>query len=161
MTVNGTFCLAKNYEQFLNNCKNAAEKVNITTDWIVANPFDGTFSNEMIQNATNYTKSRISGLIFISDTDISAQRRYNDPKMISRISFNATEQLLSYSFSASDEGVRSPVYIGSIEHHFSQKCYVFDNLLPLLDISTVAFMIMFLVWVMLVYNLRKEQSFPV
>lgn len=72
MTINGTFCFAKNYSQFLDNCKNPAEKLNISTDWIVANPFDGTFSNEMIQNATNYTSSRISGLIFISDTDISA-----------------------------------------------------------------------------------------
>lgn len=99
----------------MDNCKNAAENLNISTDWIVANPFDGTYSNEMIQNATN-TSSRIVGLIFISDTDISAQRRYVNPQMISRISFNDTKELMSYSFQATEDGVTNPVYIGSMDH---------------------------------------------
>lgn len=76
--------------------------------------------------------------------------------MISRIAFNATDKLLSYSFMATDEGVKDPVYVGSIQHSFSQKCYVFDSLIPLLDFSTVSFGIMFLVWILFVYNLRKE-----
>ena len=60
---------------------------NITDNWIVANPFNRTHSNDMIGNGTNYNESRIAGLIFISDTDITATHKYPNPKLIGRIGF--------------------------------------------------------------------------
>lgn len=59
---------------------------NITDNWIVANPFNRTDSNWMINNGTNYTESRIKGLIFISDNDITSQKTYEDPTLIARLS---------------------------------------------------------------------------
>ena len=69
LVLNGTFCFALTYEDYVADCRDAfADKYNITTmNWIVANPFNKTNSNYMIANATNYTESRIRGLIFISD----------------------------------------------------------------------------------------------
>lgn len=84
--MNGTFCYAHSYQEFITNCRDPGlAQHNITDNWIVANPFNRTFSNEMITNATNYTDSRITGLIFVSDSDITAQRRYENPQLISRI----------------------------------------------------------------------------
>ena len=71
---------------------------NITDNWIVANPFNRTNSNTMITNATNYTDSRIGGLIFISDSEITAQRIYTVPELISRISINDGLNLIDYSW---------------------------------------------------------------
>ena len=34
---------------------------------IIINPFDKTESNILIKNATNYTNTKIRGLIFVSD----------------------------------------------------------------------------------------------
>jgi hypothetical protein len=73
-TLNGTFCYATSYSQFVSECKDPGSNstLNITDNWIVANPFDKRESNYMIGNATNYNSSRIIGLIFISDSEITA-----------------------------------------------------------------------------------------
>lgn len=69
----------------------------------MANPFNRTDSNWMINNGTNYTESRIRGLIFISDNDITSQKTYEDPTLIARLpeisSYkNNTQLLQSLSF---------------------------------------------------------------
>jgi hypothetical protein len=79
LTINGTFCFAFTYESFVKDCREPGLLENITDNWIVANPFNRSNSNYMITNATNYTESKIRGLIFISDSDITAQKVYEDP----------------------------------------------------------------------------------
>jgi hypothetical protein len=56
----------------VSECRDPGLKENITDNWIVANFFNRTNSNSMIANATNHTESRISALIFVSDSDITA-----------------------------------------------------------------------------------------
>lgn len=46
-------------------------------------------------------------------------------------------------------------------HTFIERCYVLENLIPFMYVDTIAFFVMFLVWLLFVTNLRKEQSFPV
>lgn len=58
--------------------------MNITDNWIVANPFNRTQSNNMISNGTDYNETRMSGLIFISDNDITSQKTYDHPTLIAR-----------------------------------------------------------------------------
>lgn len=77
----------------MTNCSKPGVAENLTSDWIVVNPFNRTNSNDMIANATNYTHSRIIGLIFISDSDITAQKVYENPKMISRVATSYTLEL--------------------------------------------------------------------
>ena len=74
LNLNGTFCFAETYEEYVSVCREPLlNRTNQTSDWIVANPFNRTNSNDMIKNATNYTESRIAGLIFLSDQEITAQ----------------------------------------------------------------------------------------
>jgi hypothetical protein len=99
--INGTFCYAISYDDYVADCRDPGLKEhNITGDWIVANPFNRTHSNNMIGNATNYTESRIRGLIFISDTDITATHKYPDPKLIGRISSDHDRALQAFTYIA-------------------------------------------------------------
>ena len=70
------------------------------TKWIVANPFIAKNSNAMIKNASsdNYTdveskKSLITGLIFISDQEITSEHMYNPPELIAIAAKNKTQIL--------------------------------------------------------------------
>ncbi len=45
----------------------ALKQYNYSGDWIVVNPFNNNESNLLIKNATNYTATKIVGLIFVSD----------------------------------------------------------------------------------------------
>ena len=80
LKLNGTFCFAETYEEYVSICREPLfNRTKQKSDWIVANPFDRSKSNHMIKHATNYTESRIAGLIFISDKEITAQKRYDYP----------------------------------------------------------------------------------
>ena len=69
------------YENYTRDCLNKTKDPN-NTQWIVANFFNNNVSNEMVKNATNFTKSRIDGIIFISDRDITSERKYDHPRLI-------------------------------------------------------------------------------
>ena len=47
------------------------------------------------------------------------------------------------------------------DHHFVEYCYVFDNLIPIIQTTMVIYSIVILVWCYFVYFLRKEQSMAV
>ena len=48
-----------------------------------------------------------------------------------------------------------------MDHQFIQRCYIFDNLVPLIGFVTFLFVVLLAIWVVFVYNLRKDQAFPV
>ena len=85
MTINGTFCYADKYEDFVTNCQNKTGTIDNTTHWIVANMFSNKNSNDMIKNASKYNESQITGLIFISNQEITSEHRYEHPELIALI----------------------------------------------------------------------------
>ena len=56
----------------------------------------------MITNSSNYNESRIIALIFISDSDITAQNIFASPKLISRVSSIHTQELLYHTYKPND-----------------------------------------------------------
>ena len=48
-----------------------------------------------------------------------------------------------------------------MDHQFIQRCYIFDNLVPLIGFVSFIFVVILAIWIVFVYNLRKDQAFPV
>lgn len=111
----------------------------------------------MIANGTFYNESRMSGLIFISDNDITSQKTYSHPELIARVPSIYEEGLSALTFQAN----QSNHYEVRLEHKFVEYCYVFDSLIPIIEVTVALYFIVILIWVYVVYMLRKEQAFPV
>ena len=52
----------------------------------------------MIKNASNATESHVSGLIFISNQDITSEHKYENPSLIALIDQTNGQKLVDYSF---------------------------------------------------------------
>ena len=82
-SVSGVFCYAKTYQDFLDKCRDAHP--DNSTNWIVANYYDQKESNFLVKKAEDFQNSHISGLVFISNTTIVADRTFENPKLMSII----------------------------------------------------------------------------
>ena len=109
----------------------------------------------MIKNATNAT-NRISGLIFISDQDITSKSRYMNPKLISIAS--RTDGLAMKPFSY-EQGSKNLSF--KMNHRFVENCYVLYGLAPTFFFTSTILFITSAIWISFVYGLRKNSSFPI
>jgi hypothetical protein len=60
-----------------------------------------------------------------------------------------------------DADVAPYSYLAVMGHTFIERCYVLDNLTPIMNINVVGFLISFIIWTVFVSHFRKEQSYPV
>lgn len=65
MTISGSLCYAQNLYQFQTYCK---EKLPETKEWIVANPFDKNYTNEILINKEQ--SKDIDALIIVFDVPL-------------------------------------------------------------------------------------------
>ena len=57
-------CYAKNMTLFNQTCNNENSKAEGYDQWIIINPFDSTYSNQIIEEVKNNNDSDVTGLIF-------------------------------------------------------------------------------------------------
>ena len=104
----------------------------------------------MIKNATNVT-NRISGLIFISDQDITSKSRYVNPKLISLASRTDGLAMKQLSFELESKNLSF-----KMNHRFVENCYVLYGLAPTFFFTSTILFITSAIWISFVYGLRKN-----
>ena len=63
----------------------------------------------MVKNASNYESSRISGLIFISNTTITSDKNFSNPKLMAIINVDDGLSLKSVSYDIPNHDLSSMV----------------------------------------------------
>jgi hypothetical protein len=77
--------------------------------------------------------------------------------LIARATEDQEDKLMKFAYNNGTNGV----FNASMQHQFIQHCYVFDQLIPIMALASIAFAISSVVWAIIVFHFRKEQSFPV
>lgn len=82
MNTTGYLCYAEQWANYTDECYSKDSSAN----WILLNPFDSNYTNEMIKSLSNDTDpiaNQVTGLIFDLDERMTADGTYNRPPIIS------------------------------------------------------------------------------
>ena len=156
-TVSGVFCYAETFEYFVENCRDAHP--DNTTNWIVANLYDQKESNYMVKNASNYEKSRISGLIFISNTSIASDRNFSNPKLMSIINVDEGLSLKSVSYDIPNRDLKS--LVAELDHKYVNRCYDIAVLDDVYLFLTVLYLLVLVIALLYNFCIRGEKSYTI
>lgn len=102
----------------------------------------------------------MTGLIFISNEDIISQHNYENPELITLADTKHEKLLEKYSY-ANKDNLGGIIYTTKITHSFEQHCEILYALSPYFNWSAICYAILFLVWVLFVFQLRKQSTQPV
>lgn len=79
MTQLAYMCFSPNITYFNTTCNNETMKAAGYDKWIILNPFDSTYSNEIIDEVKNNPDRNVTGLIFETNQIISTNQSYSYP----------------------------------------------------------------------------------
>lgn len=156
-TVSGVFCYAETYKYFVENCRDAHP--DNTTNWIVANYYDQKESNYMVKNASNYESSRISGLIFVSNTTITSDKNFSNPKLMAIINVDDGLSLKSVSYDIPNHDLSSMV--ASMDHKYVNRCSEILDLTGVYDILSLLYLLVTIIALLYNFCMRGENSYTI
>jgi hypothetical protein len=155
LTINSTFCFAASLSDYHQKCKDPL--VNVSSSWIVTNQFQQKYTNEIINASEHdYANTLIDVMVIISDQEITAQKKYEHPTLISTIDEVNGISMLEYSYD-----VANVTYIASMQHTFIERCYILTPLIPYYYLTSFFMVLTIAIWVPTVFLVRKNQSFPI
>lgn len=117
-------CFATNISQFNSSCNNETMKALGYEKWIILNPFEKTYSNEIIEEIKNNPDKNVTGLIFETNQIISTNQSYSWPQIMSEASYASVSNFKSYAANL------NPGYIANYSHTFIENCWVLDPVVP-------------------------------
>lgn len=121
--------------------------------WIIINPFDSTYSNQIIEEVKNKNDSNVTGLIFETNQIISTNQSYKSPSIISEASYNLVGEFDEYSYNL------QPGYIANYSHTFIENCWVLDPVVPTYYIYGGMWALLTLVFTVTLYCMPVSERF--
>ena len=105
--------------------------MNKETDWILINPFNKNYTNDMIgliQEDTDEA-AKVQGLIFDTDSIMTSEKIYDKPPIMSEASATKCDILKPYAYNKQEDPTLF-TYQVVYQHFFSENCGVLTSIVP-------------------------------
>eukprot|EP00347_Sterkiella_histriomuscorum_P016631 403352447 len=146
ITVRGSLCFAKDFNEFKLNCVELDE--DMTTYWVILTPFDYDATNDLLNLVADYN---VGGVVIGTDTQIDSAGYYSRPEIISLIPTSKLDFLQQFAFPVSKN------HNVKMIHEYLTNCQVLNTVSNYFLGICTSYGLVILIWIMSILFIYNDQ----